>query len=141
MSAGPPVLAVGGVIVAGARGDERVVLVKRARPPRLGAWSLPGGRVEAGERLAAALARELREETGLAVEVGPLLEVVELVSDEAHYVVLDYLCRPLSGVLAAGDDASEARWVRASGLAAFDVTDAVRRVVELGLSRAATRPL
>jgi 8-oxo-dGTP diphosphatase len=141
MSAGHPVLAVGGVILDGARGEERVVLVKRARPPRLGAWSLPGGRVELGEKLDAALERELREETGLGVEVGTLLDVVEIVSLEAHYVVLDYLCRPLAGVLAAGDDASEARWVRASEIDAYGVTDAVRRVVELGISRAATRPL
>lgn len=122
-------LAVGGVIVEGDAGDETVVLVRRARAPMSGRWSLPGGRVEAGESLHQALRRELLEETSLRVRVGELIEVVELLQSPAHYVVLDYLCEDASGELAAGDDAAEARRVRLSELDDYRVTSAVRRVV------------
>src|SRR5688572_27380980 len=98
--AGPPrpVLGVGGVVLVDAEPapEPRVVLVRRKHSPRAGHWSLPGGRVEHGEPLEAALRREIAEETGLVVEVGPLLEIVELLPERddpvsAHYVVLDYL--------------------------------------------------
>jgi 8-oxo-dGTP diphosphatase len=124
-----PVLAVGGVIVEGMPGAETVILVRRARAPMTGRWSLPGGRVELGEALHDALRRELLEETSLLVEVGQLLEVVELPGAPAHYVVLDYLCACVSGTLAAGDDAAEATRVRVSDLDDYGVTAAVKRVV------------
>ena len=108
-----PVLGVGGVVLAG----DQVLLVKRGHPPSQGLWSLPGGAVELGESLPAALAREVREETGLSVRVGPLLGVFErLLKDdqgrlEYHYVLLDYLCWADLAAPRAGDDAAEARWV------------------------------
>lgn len=129
-----PRLAVGGVIIE--PGDvPAVVLVRRGQPPLQGRWSLPGGRVEAGERLEAALVRELLEETGLEVEVGPLVDVVELIG-ERHYVVLDHLCRRVGGQLRAGDDAAEVALVPIAQLEDYAVTEAVMRVVKRGLALA-----
>ena len=85
-----PRVAVGGVVLDPGGDGPRVLLVRRGRPPGEGRWSLPGGRVEPGERLAAAVVRELLEETGLVVEVGPLVEVAEILDPPHHYVILDY---------------------------------------------------
>jgi ADP-ribose pyrophosphatase YjhB (NUDIX family) len=135
-----PRLAVGGVVIEEPAGDARVLLVRRGRPPGLGRWSLPGGRVEAGERLVDAVAREMAEETGLAVEVGALLEVVEILDPEVHYVVLDYACRCVGGALRAGDDAAAAEMVRVDELAARGATEAVRAVVAKALLLARADP-
>ncbi|MEZ5416983.1 MAG: NUDIX hydrolase [Vicinamibacterales bacterium] len=108
-----PVAAVGGVVLEG----EAVLLVKRAFPPRQGEWSLPGGQLELGESLTEGVAREVFEETGLRVDVGPVVEVFDRVHrDEAgrirfHFVIVDFLCRAVGGALRAGDDAAEVRWV------------------------------
>ena len=94
-----PIVAVGAVIFDG----ERVLLIKRANEPSKGEWSLPGGAVEVGESLEAALAREVREETCLDVTVGPVVEVLDRIRrDEIdrvkyHYVIVDYLCHPRGG--------------------------------------------
>ena len=118
-----PVAAVGGVVLDG----DRVLLVRRALPPRQGEWSLPGGRLELGESLADGAAREVREETGLAVEVGPVVEVFDRVHrDDAggirfHFVIVDFLCRVTGGALAAGDDAAEVRWATRDEVAALGV--------------------
>ena len=106
-----PVPAVGVVCL---RGDE-VLLIRRGRPPRLGEWSLPGGRLEWGETVADAALRELREETGVEAELLGLIDVVDGLfpaegpDDVArHYVLIDFAARWLSGEPRAGDDASEA---------------------------------
>lgn len=118
-----PVAAVGGIVIDG----DRVLLVRRALPPRQGEWSLPGGRLELGESLAAAAAREVREETGLEVEVGPVVEVFDRVHrDEAggirfHFVIVDFLCRVTGGTLGAGDDAADVRWATRDEVAALGV--------------------
>jgi ADP-ribose pyrophosphatase YjhB (NUDIX family) len=130
-----PVVGIGAVIVD--RG--RVVLVKRVHPPLAGQWSLPGGAVELGEALADAVRREVLEETGLVVDVGPVVEVIERVERDArgsveyHYVVVDYKCRPIGGSLAPGSDAGDVRWAALDDLASLRVTDLAIAVVKKAL--------
>ncbi|HEX8660609.1 MAG TPA: NUDIX hydrolase [Brevundimonas sp.] len=104
-----PVPAVGVVCLR----DDQVLLIRRGTPPRQGEWSLPGGRIEPGERAVDAALRELREETGVAAEITGLIDVVDGVFPEAgrHYVLIDYAARWISGEPVAGDDAVEARFV------------------------------
>jgi 8-oxo-dGTP diphosphatase len=126
---------VGAVIVDG----DRVVLVKRAHEPLKGEWSLPGGTVEIGETLAEAVAREVHEETGLTVRVGPLVEILDRIHRdrdqrvEYHFVLMDYRCTVASGTLAHGSDASEACWVSRSELARYGLSEPALRVVAKAL--------
>jgi ADP-ribose pyrophosphatase YjhB (NUDIX family) len=103
-----PTVAVG-AFVRDAAG--RLLVVERGQPPGEGMWSVPGGKHEPGETLAQAVAREVREETGIVVEVGVLACVVERIGDDYHYVIVDYHARPIGGALAAGGDARAARFV------------------------------
>jgi 8-oxo-dGTP diphosphatase len=92
------------------RGDE-VLLIRRGRAPRLGEWSIPGGKVELNETLADAALRELLEETGVTAKMAGLVEVYEILEPEFHYVLIDYAAHCLAGEPRAGDDADEARFV------------------------------
>jgi ADP-ribose pyrophosphatase YjhB (NUDIX family) len=103
--------------------EGRVLLVERGKPPAEGLWSVPGGRLIGSETLAQGVAREVREETGLVVEVGPLSCVVERMGDDFHFVILDYLARVVGGTLAAGSDARAARFVDEAELAKLPLTD------------------
>lgn len=107
--------------------QQRVLLVRRGRAPALGAWSLPGGRVEPGETVAEAALRELCEETGLSGEQAELVTVVQLGGYEIH----EHLVRRWSGCVVAGDDAAETCWADASDLDALAVTRALRQVLAL----------
>src|SRR5215207_10692516 len=113
-----PVLGAAAVVIDGGR----VVLIRRGKAPSAGEWSIPGGAVELGESVEAALRREVREETGLEIAVGRFLEVFERVERDAdgavrfHFVVLDYAATVTGGTLRAGDDAAEAAWVDPSEL-------------------------
>jgi ADP-ribose pyrophosphatase YjhB (NUDIX family) len=110
---------VGGVV----RDDAgRLLVIKRGQPPAQGRWSIPGGRVEAGESAVAAVAREVAEETGLEVCVGALVGSVERSGPGGvTYAIDDYLCAPTGGgTLRAGSDATDARWVSAAELHALD---------------------
>lgn len=127
-----PVVAVAAVVFDAA---GRVLLIERGRPPGVGQWTVPGGKLHHGETLAAAVAREVREETGVAVEVGPLVEVVERVVPTAdgayHYVILDYLATPTApAVPRPGDDARAARYVDAAELARLPLTDGLVPVID-----------
>ncbi len=131
-----PVVGVGGVVVrAGA-----VLLVERAAEPLKGRWTLPGGVVELGETLEAALVRELQEETGLEVRVLELVEVLDRITpDDAqrvryHYVLLDYLCEPSAGEARAGSDVAAVAWVPPEEFAAYDVPEKTRQVIQQGLA-------
>ena len=104
---GRPVVGVGVVI----RDGDRLLLVRRGRPPRAGRWAVPGGKVEWGETLREAAAREAREETGLDVEVGHVAWVGESIGDDHHFALIDFWATPVGGELSAGDDAAEVRWV------------------------------
>ncbi|MFI6482620.1 NUDIX hydrolase [Nonomuraea sp. NPDC050663] len=91
--------------------DDLLLLVRRGRPPGQGLWSLPGGRVEPGENDDEALRRELREETGLEVQAGPLVGTVDRPGPGGVvYEIRDYRATVTGGVLRAGDDAADARW-------------------------------
>ena len=105
----PPVPAVGVVCLR----DDQVLLIRRGKAPRLGEWTLPGGRIEPGERAVDAALRELREETGVEAEITGLIDVVDGLFPEAgmHYVLIDYAARWLSGEPVGADDALEAKFV------------------------------
>lgn len=117
------------------RGDQ-VLLIKRGTPPRLGQWSLPGGRLERGETTAVAALRELAEETGVQAELLGLVDVVDgLFTSRAtgkttrHYVMIDYAARWVSGEPVAGDDAAEARFVSLDEALAMVEWDVTRKVI------------
>lgn len=115
-----PVVGAGAVVL-----DDRarLLVVRRGRAPALGAWSLPGGRVEPGERTADTAVRETYEETGLEVEVVGFVGVHEVITDDHHIVILDHRARVTGGTARAGDDADEVAWVTRSQLAARRTTD------------------
>jgi len=119
-----PILGVGAAIVISPEdaqypastlrtGGAGIVLVKRAFEPLKGQWSLPGGAVEVGETLESAVAREIAEETGLAVDVGPIVDVFDrILHDDSgriqyHFVLIDYVCRVRAGILRAGSDVDD----------------------------------
>jgi len=127
-----------GVGVVCLRGDE-VLLIQRGKPPREGEWSLPGGRIEWGERAADAALRELAEETGVTAELAGLIEVVDGVFESrgtgeiwAHYVLVDYAARWIAGEPVAGDDARAARFVPLPALHEVELWSETRRIIEAG---------
>ena len=132
-----PLVGVGAIIIE----NSRVVLVKRAHPPLQAQWSIPGGVLEVGELVRDAAVREAREETGLAVEPGELLGVYDRVLRDPggrvqyHYVLVDFLCRRVSGELQAADDAAAVRWFTREELPALNLAEDTLEVVHKGFAR------
>jgi len=120
-----------GVSVAIAKGNS-LLLVKRGRGAYRGLWSLPGGHVRTGERLADAAARELREETGIDAAIGRRIDVVEimLANGAAHHVLVVFEGRHVAGDAVAADDAAEVRWVGAPDLPHIPLTPETRQIIE-----------
>ncbi len=114
---------------------DEFLLVKRMHEPSKGLWSIPGGLVDLGEPVEEAARREVEEETGVKIEVERLLDVIDnIVRDEEgkvryHYVLVDYLARPLTGDVRADSDVLEAKWIRAGDLAEYDLTKTLRRLL------------
>jgi len=133
-----PIVGVGAVIVE----NGRALLVRRGTEPLKGEWSIPGGVVELGETLRAAAAREAKEETGLEVEPGEVLEVVDRIMRDPqrnvqyHYVLVDFLCRRVSGEARSGADASELRWITPEELERFPIADSAAAVLRKGFEHA-----
>jgi 8-oxo-dGTP diphosphatase len=115
----------------------RLLLIKRGHEPGAGLWSLPGGRIEPGETDASALVREMREETGLEVQAGPLLGRVRRPAPGSTVLdIKDYAATVTGGTLRAGDDAAEARWVAVSDLRSLPITDGlVEALTDWGVLR------
>ncbi len=129
-----PLVGVGGVVIH----SGRALLVRRAAPPLLGEWSIPGGLLEVGETLREGVARELREETGLVVRVVRLIDAFDRIfpadkkqaaKPQYHYVLLDYLCEVVQGEATAGSDAAEVAWARESELPQYGLAPATLQVV------------
>lgn len=136
-----PVLGVGALIFE----NGKILLVERAGEPLRGWWSLPGGGVETGETLEEAVRREVREETGLEVDGLSILEIFERImrdeegKAEYHYVLIDYICRPVGGLLNAGDDAGQVGWFSESELEGLRITEGTPGVIAKGFCRLSGR--
>jgi ADP-ribose pyrophosphatase YjhB (NUDIX family) len=132
-----PLIGVGVVVFK----DDRVLLVRRGKPPHEGSWSLPGGRQRLGEGVRETARREVREETGLEVEVTALLDVVDSLHRDAggaiayHYTLIDFLAEWRAGEAVAGGDAAQVAWADPEGLAPYDLWDETVRLIGLGQAR------
>jgi len=133
-----PLVGVGAVVLV----EGRVVLVRRRFPPLADCWSLPGGLVDAGETLAEALVREVREETGLEIDVGPVVEILDRIHRDAndrveyHYVIVDYVCRARAGEPRPGSDVSKVAVAAPDALGDYGLADVTIRVIDEALANA-----
>lgn len=126
-----PILCVGAVVILG----NSVLLIRRGKPPQKGEWTLPGGMVELGESLRAAVRREVQEETGLRVEPASLAAIFERIIRrngrvQYHYIVLDYVCRLKGGKLRPASDVTDARWVSQAELGQYRLRPQARQVIQ-----------
>ena len=136
-----PITGVGVVVWHG----DRVLLVQRARPPRQGQWSLPGGGQQLGETLTDAARREVREEAGLEVELGEVIATLDLIERDAggrvryHYVLIDFVAEAASAELRPGDDAAAARWFTLEEAERLGLWSETLRVIGLAKERRGCR--
>ena len=134
-----PLIGVGAIIVE----NGRVLLVKRGHPPLAGEWSIPGGVLEVGELLREAAIREAKEETGLTVEPGEILGVFDrLIRTEGrvqyHYVLIDFLCRRLSGELQPGSDVDAVCWFSPEEVPSLNLASDTAEVIKKAFASTAT---
>ncbi len=126
-----PVVGVGVVVIE----EGRMLLVERGNPPRAGSWAIPGGKVRYGERLREAAVREIREETGLEIEVGQVVWSGETLGEgsppEHHIVLIDYAARVVGGELEAGDDARAAAFIPLGELRSLPLTPTMYDLLEV----------
>ena len=126
-----PVVGVGGVVIS----EGHTLLIRRSGPPLQGEWSIPGGTLETGETMREGVRRELREETGVDVRVGEMIEVFERIFPDAqgrsqyHFVILDFLCEFKGGVAKAASDVIEVTWAAKDELEGFHLTPTALRVI------------
>ncbi len=131
-----PVVGVGAVVVR----DGKALIVKRAHEPRKGQWSLPGGHLHLGESLADGARREVKEETGLDVDLGPIIETFDRVHRDAegriryHFVIVDFVCWSGAGEAVAGSDAADVAWVTADEIDGYDVNPHAKAIILRGLN-------
>jgi 8-oxo-dGTP diphosphatase len=120
---------------------DKVLLVLRGQEPSRGKWSIPGGVVELGETIREAARREVLEESGLEIEVGDVIDVVDsIVRDEEgrieyHYILIDLLATYIGGELTGGSDIDDARWVSEEELTKYDLTKSALPVIRKGLRK------
>lgn len=128
-------MGVGAVIVR----DGKALIIKRAHEPRKGEWSLPGGLVELGESLSDAVRREIKEETNLDVEIGPIIETFDRIHRDAdgriryHFVIVDYVAWPTGGEAMSGSDAEAVAWVHGHEIDRYGVNAHAQAVIRRGL--------
>jgi 8-oxo-dGTP diphosphatase len=132
-----PLVGVGAIIIE----DGRVLLIKRGKAPLLGEWSMPGGMLELGETLRQGAEREALEETSLVVRATDLLGIFDrIVPDQQkrtlyHYVLIDFLCKRISGDVLAAADASDARWFTDNEVKGLPLPEDTRKVIQLGFDK------
>ena len=137
-----PIVGVGVVVWR----DDRVLLIRRGRPPRLGQWSLPGGAQELGETVLQAARREVMEETGLALTAVELLTVVDLIERDAeararvryHYTLIDFVAEAAEGAAVAAGDAASIGWFTLAEIAELELWEETRRIIALAAERRAS---
>ena len=128
-----PIVGVGTVVMD----SDMVLMIKRGKPPRQGSWSLPGGAQELGETIREAARREVREETGLQIEIFGLVDVVDSVRSDAddkieyHYTLIDLAGYSVGGTLMAGGDAQDCRWFTRTEINAMDIWSETKRIISL----------
>ena len=134
-----PVVGVGVVVWRG----DRILLIKRGKPPRQGQWSLPGGAQKLGETLAETARREVREETGIEIDLGDIIATLDLIDrDEAghvrhHYTLVDFVAEGQETTLQAGDDAADARWFSREEVDQLGLWSETFRVIDLAAGKRA----
>ena len=132
-----PIVGVGAVVIH----DGRALVVRRATEPLKGQWSIPGGMLELGEKLREGVAREVKEETGLIIEVGEVLDVFDSIFPDPagrpqyHYVLIDFLCRSIGGELLASSDVDAAKWVTSQELDNLEMRPVTAAVIRKGLEK------